>query len=314
MQGLKGNALKAFKRLQKLSGTLFDGGATPLFTQELMSEQNKPEEKENKKESPIDKAEVLIKRACRPIVDPEVDQMIQDAISQYMNRNKWKAWGLHKLREQGTAILLKGPHGTGKTTIARWMARQMNKKMVSLEIATIAGGEPGDSERNVISLFEKARELDNALVFMDECNSILGDRSEVSADGRTWQSSTTEQVMLQMNIYPGPVVCATNLPKAVDPALDDRFLFVIQVDRPKLAQRILLWKQKWPQTFPLRLKEKDYKRLAEHDLTGRQIENVIVAIASRCIRLRKRPNLTMFDNACETETKKHIYNSDDNGG
>lgn len=300
---LKGEAFKALQRLRKLSGASDFGSTAPFDS----TPNTMPDESEQTPEpKPFENADVKITAVRKPIMTPEVEQCARDAMTQYNDRLKWRRWGMHKVREQGTAILLIGPPGTGKTMIAKWMAKEMGKKMKSLEVATVAGGNPGDSERNVIELFNMCRKEDNCVVFMDECNSILGDRSEVSADGRTWQSSTTEQVMLQINIYPGPVICATNHAEMLDSALEDRFLFVIKVDRPDFTRRLLIWKQKWPQSFPLRLKERDYKRLARYDLSGRQIENVIVAVASNCIRTKRRPSLSMFDTACEYEMQKHI--------
>ena len=52
-----------------------------------------------------------------PILDPEVQEQIEDAIIPLMNAAKWRSWGMNKIRPSASALLLTGPSGTGKTTI-----------------------------------------------------------------------------------------------------------------------------------------------------------------------------------------------------
>lgn len=248
---------------------------------------------------------VDLSHVIKPIISPQVERDVRAAMAQYQNRHKWRAWGLHKVRAQGTAILLKGPPGTGKTSIAKWMAKLMKKSMKTLDVSTICSGEPGASERGVIDFFDFCRAND-CIVFMDECDQLLTNREEISADGRTWQLSTMEQIMVQMNVFQNPVFAATNHEGLMDPALADRFLYIINVPRPDFKSRIALWKQKWPQTFPLRLREKNLRMLAKHDLSGRQIESVLVSVGSDCIATNAKPTFDKFEDECVRESNKQI--------
>jgi len=288
--------LQTLQILNQLGGSL-NNEAPASFIPTHMEETEKLKSKEYR--------DVDLSGIRKPIMSREVEESVRSAISMYLNRNKWKAWGMHKIRKKGSAVLLKGPPGTGKTTIARWAAKEQGKKMKTLDVSTVCSGEPGESERGVIEFFEFCREND-CIIFMDECDSLLTDRAEISADGRTWQLSTAEQIMVQMEVFPNMIFAATNHEFLMDEALDDRFLFIIHVPRPNEKLRLAIWKQKWPQTFPLRLKEKDYRQLATFDLSGRQIENAICAAASEAIYRNQRPTLELFLRHCKREEKKKI--------
>lgn len=244
--------------------------------------------------------------APKPVMSEAVESDVLDALSQYQNRDKWKLWGMHLLREQGSAILLKGPSGTGKTTIARWMAKKIKRGFLKLSVADLGGGEPGESERRVQEFFANARKRHNATIFMDECDMLLGDRSEIGAEGRTWQLGTTETLMMEMNVYGGLLIAATNHADSLDPALSNRFLAIVEVGEPDFSMREKLWRLKLPKQFPFKPSTAEFKRLAQYELNGRQIENVIVAVASHAMRKSVRPTLTMFKQYCEREKGKHI--------
>lgn len=242
----------------------------------------------------------------KPVMSPAVESDVLDALTMFQDRNKWNDWGLNTLREQGPCILLHGPTGTGKTVIAKWMAQQIGKGFKQLKIAAIPGGEPGAHEKAIEDFFDDCEKRKNATVFIDECDHLLGDRTEISADGRTWQLGGTETLMMRMNIYRGLVICATNLLGMLDPAVASRFIAMIHVGVPDFKCRMQLWKVKIPRKFPFRPNTLDLKTLAKHELTGRQIENIIWACGQFCIRKKLRPKLNHLEMFCEREKTKII--------
>lgn len=252
------------------------------------------------------KVEKLLPSIQKPIMAEEVESDVLDALSQYQNRDKWILWGMHNLREQGSAILLEGPSGTGKTTIAKWMSKRIKRGFKQLSAADIGGGEPGAAERNCRDFFADAKRRHNATVFIDECDNLLLDRDSIGAEGKTWQLGLIERLMMEMNVYQGLVICATNHVSNLDPALANRFLAIVHVGEPDFEMRVRLWKCKMPTNFPVRLSEGEIKNLAKHHLNGRQIENVIVSIASNAIRRAVKPSASLFQQMCMRETQKHI--------
>ena len=242
----------------------------------------------------------------KPIFSTEINEQLLDAVSQYRNRDKWREWGLHNLREQGACILLEGPPGCGKTTAARYMGRLIKKGFKLLNVAQIGGGEPGATEKNIQAFFEDARSRNNMTIFLDECDHILRRRSDISGDGLTWMIGTCEEIMTQINRYKGLVIMATNLVEVLEPALADRFMSIVHVGRPDHAQRIQLWRQKIPATFPIKFTDEQIETLAAFDLSGRQIEMVIVNAASSALRKNRKPTMAMFSVFAAKEEGKHL--------
>lgn len=244
----------------------------------------------------------------KPIMSAAVLRDVETALAQFKSRDLWRAWGMNSLREQGPSILLQGPPGTGKTSIARWMSHKIKKGFKMLGMQTLnGGGEPGMTERAVVEFFADCRARNNATIFIDECDHLLGNREEISAEGRTWQLGTLETIMMEMNKYKGLVICATNHEQMLDKALSDRFMFIVTVGIPDYGMRFLLWEQKWPDSLPLQNDTgRQFATLAKVELTGRQIENVIVNSVSDAIRRNTKPQWDTFHKMAAREITKHI--------
>jgi len=73
-------------------------------------------------------------------------------------------------------ILLKGPPGTGKTTIARILANESRCNFFSTTPADINQSYVGESEKRVRDLFDKARANPPAIIFVDEIDALLPSR------------------------------------------------------------------------------------------------------------------------------------------
>lgn len=239
-------------------------------------------------------------RVTRPILSPALDARIADAIAQYTHRTKWEEWGLHTIRPMGASILLEGPSGTGKTTIARYLCRKLRKGFKDVSLANFGGESPGATEKNLSDIFDDGARRKNMTLFFDECDHVLRDRSHISGDALTWMVSTTETLMTKMDQYKGLVILATNMPQVLDPAIFRRLLAVIKIDPPGYDERVRLWEQKIPAKFPLRLSTAQIATLAKTALTGAEIENAIIGYASHAIRSNTRPSFAGLQGAAKT--------------
>ena len=81
------------------------------------------------------------------------------------------------IREPPKGLLLYGPAGTGKTMLAKAISNMVGSTFIALNPATIASKWRGDSEKMVRLLFMMARFYSPTIVFIDEIDSILSERS-----------------------------------------------------------------------------------------------------------------------------------------
>lgn len=243
----------------------------------------------------------------KPIMSKQVEEDVLNSLSQFRNRGLWSKWGMESLREQGEAILLSGPPGCGKTTIAKWIANQVGKGFKQLDMSQLqSDGTPGSTESKVDEFFDDCKRRHNCTIFMDECEAILISRDSIGEAGLTWQLGTVNKIITRMNLYRGLILAATNHSSLMDSALTDRFISIIHVKRPDEQARRRLWKQKIPRSFPLKQTTEATNRLSHFDLSGRQIETVIINCASNALRLGKAPSIEMMEQYCQRETKKHL--------
>jgi transitional endoplasmic reticulum ATPase len=118
-----------------------------------------------------------------------------------------------------TGLLLAGPPGTGKTTVAKVLAAQARASFYPISGADVISKWVGESERNLRQLFERARENRPSIVFIDEIDAIAGRRG----DSLGVHDSHVNQLLAEIDGVTGQrgvfVIGATNRPDQLDPAL-----------------------------------------------------------------------------------------------
>lgn len=147
--------------------------------------------------------------------------------------------------------LLSGPPGCGKTMFARAAASEMAKlygtKKKEFEFISLAGSElqsmyVGETEAKIKAIFNFAREYKAyhgypLLIFMDECDVILPDRTGRVRRVASWEESQVATFIAEMDGMQESgafVLLATNRPEVIDQAVlrDGRCDFKIFVKRP----------------------------------------------------------------------------------
>jgi transitional endoplasmic reticulum ATPase len=127
-----------------------------------------------------------------------------------------------KFRKQaGGGILLYGPPGCGKTMIARAIANECNAEFLSIGIADVLNMWIGESERNLASLFAKAREHTPCVMFFDEIDALAYSRSKANSEHtRTVVNEFLSQLDGVGKDNQGVLIlAATNMPWDVDSAI-----------------------------------------------------------------------------------------------
>lgn len=151
-----------------------------------------------------------------------------------------------------TGILLAGPPGTGKTTVARVLAAEAKCSFYPVTAGDLTSKWVGESEQLISRLFERARENAPSIIFIDEIDAIAATR------GSTFTGTFDRQInqlLSEMDGMKGQrgvfVVAATNRPDQLDPALTrggrlSRTIWIPVPDKPARRRLIELFSANMP--------------------------------------------------------------------
>ncbi|OMO66999.1 hypothetical protein COLO4_30261 [Corchorus olitorius] len=184
-------------------------------------------------------------------------------------------------------ILLFGPPGTGKTMLAKAIANEAGASFINVSMSTITSKWFGEDEKNVRALFTLAAKVSPTIIFVDEVDSMLGQRTRVGEHEAMrkiknefmthWDGLLTkagERIL---------VLAATNRPFDLDEAIIRRFERRIMVGLPSIESREKILRT-------LLAKEKaenlDFKELATmtEGYSGSDLKNLCVTAAYRPVR------------------------------
>ncbi|MBQ8579464.1 MAG: ATP-dependent zinc metalloprotease FtsH [Oscillospiraceae bacterium] len=197
-------------------------------------------------------------------------------------------------------ILLVGPPGTGKTLLARAVAGEADVQFLSISGSDFVELYVGVGASRVRDLFEQAKKIAPAIIFIDEIDAVGRRRGSGLGGGHDEKEQTLNQLLVEMDGFGRTegviVLAATNRPDILDPALlrPGRFDRQVHVGRPDVKGREEILKvhargKKLDETV-------DLKQVARATVgfTGADLSNLLNESAIMAAR-DSRPALTMED-------------------
>ena len=191
-------------------------------------------------------------------------------------------------------VLLVGPPGTGKTLMARAVAGEAGVQFLSISGSDFVELYVGVGASRVRDLFDQAKKVAPAIVFIDEIDAVGRQRGSGLGGGHDEREQTLNQLLTEMDGFEGNtgviILAATNRPDSLDPALTrpGRFDRRVPVELPDLKGREEILKV---HARKIKVAEDvDYNKIARmaSGASGAELANIVNEAALRAVRDGRR--------------------------
>jgi SpoVK/Ycf46/Vps4 family AAA+-type ATPase len=213
-----------------------------------------------------------------------LDEDISDSISQFIlrvkNRKKLKDVGL----DPKLSLLLYGPPGCGKTTIANYIAKEANLPIVTARLDTIVSSLLGSTSKNIRKVFDFTNNKP-CILFIDEFDAIAKARDNEYEHGEL--KRVINSLLQSIDQYQNVLIAATNHSQMLDSAVWRRFSTVIEVKKPTSPEFIehLLDSVIQEFNFSLESEKKNKDMIIQNfqDLSPSEIRTILISAISNAV-------------------------------
>ncbi|EOW9529271.1 AAA family ATPase [Bacillus cytotoxicus] len=199
--------------------------AHPVFLDEFMA---KPVDKDSR----LPMVDVSIEPKTEEIILPMItEEKINNYIESLKQRDQFLKLGLN-LPE---SLLLFGPPGCGKTTIAHYISKQTGLPLVTAKLDGLISSLLGSTAKNIRKIFEFAQERP-CILFLDEFDAIAKARTDSQEVGELKRVVNSLLQNIDSFNENNILIAATNHEKLLDPAVWRRFSNVIEIPKPTVNE------------------------------------------------------------------------------
>lgn len=181
------------------------------------------------------------------ILDAKIKAQLFDFVSEHYRKDVLRSYNL----EPRNRILIVGPPGNGKTSIAEALAGELMIPLYTIRYDGIIGSYLGETASRLKKAFDFVR-TQECILFFDEFDAIgkmRGDENETGEIKRVVNSLLSEIDRLPSYVT---IVAATNHPELLDRAVWRRFQIRFELKKPT-QQKIILWLKKFEEFIEVKL-------------------------------------------------------------
>ncbi len=201
-------------------------------------------------------------------------------------------WGMNGKLKPGYRALFYGPPGTGKTLTATLLGKFTGKDVFRIDLSSVVSKYIGETEKNLASLFDKAKNK-NWILFFDEADAVFGKRTSVRDAHDKYANQEVSYLLQRVEAYNGLTILSSNFKDNIDEAFTRRFNAMIYFPKPKPAERLVLWQKGFPEQVQIG-RDLDLNQISKnYDLTGSHIMNIVQYACLQAIA--KRSNIINKD-------------------
>ena len=122
------------------------------------------------------------------------------------------------------SMCLYGLPGTGKSEYGMFLAQELGLTPWRIKYSDLADKYVGDTEKKISLAFEQAKD-EHKFMIIDEADSLISNRADANA---SWERTQVNEMLVQIEHHPYPIVCSTNLKDTIDRAALRRFTFKVE--------------------------------------------------------------------------------------
>lgn len=171
----------------------------------------------------------------RPILEKGTNAVVDALLEEWRNQELLRASGL----EVSRSLLLYGAPGTGKTSLAIYLASEMQLPAVVARIDGLISSLLGSTARNLANLFDFANKYACVLV-LDEFDAVAKVRDDPNEVGEIKRVVNALLQNLDRRFQTGLTVCITNHEALLDSAIWRRFEHQLQLGLPPFEARVAI--------------------------------------------------------------------------
>ena len=259
----------------------------------------------NTEDSLLSESEPKI-RLSDVVLPKEILEDVMSLLEQHRNSSKFMdEWNMKSIlgERKGLNLLLSGAPGTGKTMLAKALARELDTTLYTVSFADMVDSWYGHTEKNAQRMFHVLKE-DGSVLLIDEADAILQHRSPSRTSCDRSENRVINIILQELENHNGLVIFTTNIAVGLDRAMERRMDLKIELPTPNKEARRKIWDHHIPKELPL-ADDVDLDLLAEkYEFTGGQIRNAVLTAARTTMRKGlKSVSIDIFIGACQAELK-----------